>query len=195
MTLAIAHREGDRAILDALRETKPPFSPDAVVKEFCDLLKSYGLRSVQGDRYGGTWPASRFQAHGIHYIVAEKTKSEIYLDTLPLLNSHRIELLEHPRLTAQLLNLERRTRSGGKDLVDHAPNAHDDLINSAAGALLLAAGTPAIDGVPVLVGKHGYWSRAFDGSNRDADYPVYGDEYGDLDDDDDGSSETVKIGF
>src|SRR2546422_10219239 len=27
--LALAHREGERAILDALRETRAPFSPDA----------------------------------------------------------------------------------------------------------------------------------------------------------------------
>jgi hypothetical protein len=36
MTLAIAHRDGDRVILDALRERqpRPRFSPDDVVQEF-----------------------------------------------------------------------------------------------------------------------------------------------------------------
>jgi hypothetical protein len=28
-------------VIDALRERKPPFSPDAVVDEFAELLKSY----------------------------------------------------------------------------------------------------------------------------------------------------------
>jgi outer membrane immunogenic protein len=35
-----------------------------------------------------------------------------------------------------LQGLERRTRSGGRDIIDHAPGAHDDLANSAAGALV-----------------------------------------------------------
>ena len=35
MTLAIAHRDkDDRGILDAVRERRPPFSPDDVVQEF-----------------------------------------------------------------------------------------------------------------------------------------------------------------
>lgn len=37
MTLAIAHREGDRGVIDAIREARPPFSPEAVVAEFATL--------------------------------------------------------------------------------------------------------------------------------------------------------------
>jgi hypothetical protein len=41
MTLAIAHRQKDgSAVSDAVRERRPPFSPEAVVAEFCALLKS-----------------------------------------------------------------------------------------------------------------------------------------------------------
>lgn len=40
MTLAIAHREGEHAVLDAFREVKPPFSPEQVVSDFATLLKS-----------------------------------------------------------------------------------------------------------------------------------------------------------
>ena len=40
--------------------------------------------------------------------------TDIYLTLLPLLNSRRVELLDHPRLTTQLCNLERRiTLEGG----------------------------------------------------------------------------------
>jgi len=42
-------------------------------------------------------------------------KSTIYANLLPLLNSERVELLDHPRLQAQLLGLERRTARGGRD--------------------------------------------------------------------------------
>lgn len=51
MTLAIVHREGEKAVLDAVREARPPFSPEAVVEEFSSLLKSYGIKRVIGDRY------------------------------------------------------------------------------------------------------------------------------------------------
>jgi hypothetical protein len=50
MTLAIAHREGDNAILDLIREVKPPFSREQVVREFSDLLKLYKLNRVTGDQ-------------------------------------------------------------------------------------------------------------------------------------------------
>jgi hypothetical protein len=39
----------------------------------------------------------------------------------------------------QLLGLERRTARGGRDSIDHAPGAHDDIANAAAGALTLAS--------------------------------------------------------
>ena len=59
---------------------------------------------------------------------------------MPLLNSNRIELLDHPRLVAQLCGLERRTTRGGRDSIDHAPGGHDDLANAVAGAAALALG-------------------------------------------------------
>jgi hypothetical protein len=52
-TLAIGHREGHKAVIDAVREIIPPFSPEASVYEFCNLLRSYGIKTVTGDRYGG----------------------------------------------------------------------------------------------------------------------------------------------
>jgi hypothetical protein len=140
MTLAVAHREKEQGVLDVVRERKPPFSPDDVVQEFAGMLKSYGLHRVAGDRYAGEWPRERFLAHGIKYEPSERTKSQIYQETLPLLNSGRVELLDHPRLVGQLIGLERRTARGGKDSIDHAPGGHDDVANAAAGALVLAAG-------------------------------------------------------
>jgi hypothetical protein len=141
MTIAVAHRSRDGiAVLDALREVRPPFSPEAVVAEFASLLDAYRVRRVTGDRYAGEWPREQFRKHHIEYVPSEKNKSEIYLDTLPLLNSGKVELLDHPRLIAQLCGLERRTARSGKDSIDHPPGAHDDCANAALGALLLAAG-------------------------------------------------------
>jgi hypothetical protein len=125
------------AVLDAVREVRPPFSPEAVVTEFAALLKSYRVHEVVGDRYAGEWPRERFRLAGIAYKLSEPTKGEIYRDTLPLLNSGKVELLDIPRLAGQLCGLERRTARGGRDSVDHGTGAHDDVSNSACGALLL----------------------------------------------------------
>jgi len=135
-TLAIGHSEKGTAILDCVRERKPPFSPEAVVSEFAELLKTYRIREVVGDRYAGEWPREQFRKAGIEYRTSEKSKSEIYGELLPVLNSGRAELLDSERLVSQLVRLERRTARGGKDSIDHGPGGHDDLINAAAGVLV-----------------------------------------------------------
>jgi hypothetical protein len=137
-TLGIAHLEEDRAILDALREVPPPFSPDNVVQEFAELLRSYGISEVSGDHYAGQWPRERFQVHGIRYEPAAAAKSALYRALLPAVNSGRVELLDHPRLRSQLQALERRVARSGNDSIDHPPGAHDDVANAAAGVLTLA---------------------------------------------------------
>ncbi len=144
MTLAIGHADRDgRAILDAVRAHRPPFSPEAVVTDFADLLKSYRVGKVAGDRYGGEFCREPFRKAGITYELSDRAKSDIYRDCLPLLNSGKVELLDLPKLTAELCGLERRTARGGKDSIDHSPGAHDDIANAVAGAVLLATGGKA----------------------------------------------------
>lgn len=139
MTMAISHSEGDQVVLDVMRERKPPFSPASVVEEFARLFRSYGVSKIVGDRYAGEWPREAFRDHGITYEPSEKTRSELYVDLLPLLNSGRAALLDSPRLVDQLVGLERRVARGGREIIDHGPNGHDDLANSVAGALDLVA--------------------------------------------------------
>ncbi|WP_245489657.1 MULTISPECIES: hypothetical protein [unclassified Mesorhizobium] len=132
MTLAIAHREDRKVVLDATRERKPPFSPEAVVSDFAVLLKSYGISTVTGDRYAGEWPREQFRKHGITYRVADKPRSDLYRDLLPLLNSRTVDLLDDDKLVNQIVGLERRVARGGKESIDHSPGSHDDLANSVA---------------------------------------------------------------
>jgi hypothetical protein len=143
MTLAIAHTEGTTQILDAIRERKPPFSPETVAEEFAKLIRLYRCTTVYGDRYGGEWPREQFSKHGVNYEPADKSKSEIYVDLLPLINSTAVDLLDSDRLVTQLTSLERRTSRGGRDSIDHAPGAHDDLANAVAGALVTAYKQPS----------------------------------------------------
>jgi hypothetical protein len=139
MTLAIAYCDrSERAYLAAIREVRPPFSPEATVADFVELLRSYGVTRVRGDRYAGEWPRERFRALGVDYQPSDKSRSEIYGELLPLINSQRASLLDDKRLVSQLIGLERRTSRGGKDSIDHAPGGHDDLANATAGAVVYA---------------------------------------------------------
>jgi hypothetical protein len=141
-TVAVAHRRSDGVVvLDAVRERRPPFVPQDTVNEFAEFLKTYKCFSVSGDRYSGEWVADAFRRAGIQYRTSDRTRSEIYLESLPLITGRRVELLDHAKLLAQLASLERRTsRVSGRETVDHPPGktSHDDVCNSAMGALLLA---------------------------------------------------------
>ena len=135
-TLGIAHKDGNDAVLDLLFERKPPFSPPAVVSEIAGLLKTYKCSAVTGDRYSAQWVVASFRECGIEYRQSARDRSAIYLDALPLFAAGQVQLLDNKRLVQELAGLERRTVMGGRDRVDHAQNSHDDLANSACGALV-----------------------------------------------------------
>jgi hypothetical protein len=156
-TLAIGHAEGSVAVLDVIREQRPPFSPAEVVSEFSGLLQLYGIVEVHGDRYAAEFSAERFRDCGINYIASERPKSQLYQELLPLINSKRVELLDNSRLLSQLCGLERRTARGGKDSIDHGAGGHDDVSNAVAGVLVQIAGQP--DAIEM-------WTRAGVGFDR-----------------------------
>ena len=120
-------------------------------------MRKYRVSMVYGDRYGGEWPREQFSKRGVHYEPAEKPKSELYRDLLPLINSGAVDLLDNERLVQQLVMLERRTARGGKDSIDHPPGAHDDVANAVAGALVMTFRDPGVKGF-----------------NRKLEYPVLG---------------------
>jgi hypothetical protein len=138
-TMAISHREGERIFIDAIREIQPPFSPEAVINEFAALCKQYRVSRIVGDKYAGDFPRELFRKRGIEYRCSDKTKSDLYRDMLPLLNSGRVVLPKSDRLVNQLCGLERRVARSGKDSIDHAPSAKDDLANAVAGAAEFAS--------------------------------------------------------
>jgi hypothetical protein len=156
-TLAIAHAEGDTAILDCLFERRAPFSPPSVVKEIAALLRSYRT-GVVGDRYAAGWVTGAFKSEGIIYHHSTLDRSALYLDALPLFTAGRARILDNQRLVSQFAALERRTSATGKDRVDHGsgPGQGDDLCNAAAGALTLAAAkkSDVICAGPIIVSRN-----------------------------------------
>ncbi|QDS91881.1 Terminase-like family protein [Roseimaritima multifibrata] len=144
--LAIAHKEQQNVVIDYARSWSPPFNPSAVVDAMAVDLRRYGCRRVTGDNYAAEFVSSAFTRNGIRYKRAEQPKSGLYTELLPLLCSGCVELLDQAKLLDQLASLERRTRAGGKDIIDHPRGGHDDLAN-------VVAGVAAVTSKPVrLVG-------------------------------------------
>jgi len=151
-SLAIAHKENRKVILDFIREWRPPFSPYKIIGEMAEQLKRYGLKRVTGDRYSAEFVVQAFKNHRITYRNAELNKSQLYLELLPRICSREIELLDNERLIVQLSNLERRCRSGGNDIVDHPTGGHDDLSNVVAGVTTLISKPKIICGGGFRIG-------------------------------------------
>jgi hypothetical protein len=138
-TVAIGHKEGHRAIIDAMREFRAPFDPEDITRAVCKLLGQYRLASVFGDKYAAEWVRTAYGRHGVSYLHSEMNRSELYLAALPMLMAGEAVLLDSDRLVQQFTGLERRTGSSGRDIVDHVRNGRDDLANAVAGCLAMAA--------------------------------------------------------
>ena len=136
-------------MVDALREIKPPFSPEFAVAQLVRLLKGYRVYTVEGDAFGGEFAREPLKKHGISYQLAKKPKSDLYAHhLLPMLNSGRVDLLDHPRAIQQIIGLECHTARAGRDKIDHPPGGHDDLPTPSpvsSRALLAAATTGPVD--------------------------------------------------
>jgi predicted DNA-binding protein len=100
-----------------------------------------------------------FREHGITYEPAAKSKSDLYRDMLPAINSGQLELLDDARLVGQIVGLERRTARGGRDCIDHAPGGHDDLSNAVAGIVAERGTANSFEGY----GVYEYYRRLAEG--------------------------------
>jgi len=132
--LAVGHKSKmQKAVIDVLRRYKSPHSPYQVIGLMAEELKRFGLRVCTGDNYSAEFVKQAFESNGIRYERSEFPKSQLYLEFLPRLGSGLVELLDDETLITQFANLERRCRSGGKDIVDHPQGGHDDLANVVSG--------------------------------------------------------------
>jgi hypothetical protein len=156
--LAIAHKEDRMVILDCLERYKSPHSPYDVVAKMVMTLRRYFLDRAISDAYAAEWTRIAFASHGINLkncstsvwkelsaghslsgtsarVAVAKPKSVLYAELLPRLTSGEVELLDSDILVNQLCSLQRRTRSGGRDQIDHPPGQgfKDDCANVLAG--------------------------------------------------------------
>jgi hypothetical protein len=177
--MAIGHVEKGVAVIDVLRETRPPFSPEQVTEQYAALLKTYRVLEVRGDKYAGEFPRELYRKHGITYIPADLTTSDTYREFLPVVNAGKVQLLDHAKLVTQLLQLERRVARSGRDSIAHPVGAHDDLATAVAGCAIRALEGKAVALVgPAMVEGPPRWDHGRFGADdspqyRSAtDYPV-----------------------
>jgi hypothetical protein len=137
MTLSIGHDEDGIIVQDCIRIFNAPFNPSDAVEEFAKTLKAYGIREAWGDKYSGEWCSSAFKEVGIEYKNIEQTRTELYRELIPKVMTQKIEILDNSQQTIELRQLERRTGRGGREVIDHPPKAHDDLVNALAGLAFL----------------------------------------------------------
>ena len=97
---SLGHGQQRTFTCDVIRATRPPFDPRSVVEECAQLIKQFGLSNVTGDRYGAEWVTSAFSERGIRYTPAEKSKSDLYLEALPLFRRGAMSIPIIPRSSA-----------------------------------------------------------------------------------------------
>jgi hypothetical protein len=131
--LAIGHKEGESVVEDFCKRYKAPYNPYSVISQMVGECRKYGIRRVVGDNYSAEFVAEAFRSNRIGYEKCPLPKSQLYLELLPTICSGKIELLDDLFAVQQLARLERRTRSGGKDSVDHPTGGKDDVANTIAG--------------------------------------------------------------
>ena len=88
------------------------------------LAMRYRVSKIIGDHYGGEFVKEPFRKNGISYTLCKQSKSDLFRDMLPLLNSGHVSLPRHDRLIAQIVGLERRVSRAPADSID-LPGAHD----------------------------------------------------------------------
>lgn len=137
-TMAISHLSPEgQVVVDRAEERLPPLNPQDVVEEFAQILKAYRISQIVSDKYSGNWSSGSWRKNGIIQIDSELSKSQLYIEAQAVFAMGRAVLPDSDRLKKQFLSLERRTRSGGNDLVDAPQGFHEDLSNSVAGAMVL----------------------------------------------------------
>jgi hypothetical protein len=145
--IAIAHKVGDRVVIDAIREVRPPFSAYEVINTvLVPLCKGYGIHAVRGDAYAGELAREPIRRAGISYELAKKHASELYLDPfLGMLNANKIDLPRNDRAINQICSLERSIQRSGHNQISHPSHGHDDISNAIAGAVDFAANFTLFD--------------------------------------------------
>jgi hypothetical protein len=139
--LSIGHRDYARGlqVQDVIREVRPPFVPEVVVKEFAETAKRYGCTAVFSDQFAfglhaGLWNGTNT---GVRLAEARYNTAENYLRLLPSLLAKKVLFLDSKVQRGQFAALERHMMSGNEIIrKPQTTSARDDVATAAAGALV-----------------------------------------------------------
>ena len=132
--LGIGHSENGKVIIDVLVASNDR-DVYGIAASYAELVKSYRVQRIYGDRFAAQWVAQSFQKAGVEYSPSEWTKSELYLESLAALSSGMVELPDDPVTERQFKSLMRKTNPSGKDSIDHPPGGRDDRANTVCGVV------------------------------------------------------------
>lgn len=108
-SISVMHKElrdGQEIYIQDYKASKAFAHTKATTRDYAEVLKSYGVYMVTGDRYAGNWCAEEFLSNGIAYEVAELHKSDIYRDASIVVNQRRLEYLDFADTELQLIAIE-----------------------------------------------------------------------------------------
>jgi hypothetical protein len=112
-----------------------PSNPQIVTGEAALVLKAYGCHTTYSDKYAAEFSKVAFRNHGVTMEQILPSKSSMYLGSLlPAVNAGSVSLPNIPTLTKEMRLLQRKV-GRNRDVVDHPPGQHDDLVNTVSACL------------------------------------------------------------
>jgi hypothetical protein len=142
--MCVTHSEqrvSGKVIVDLIRERRPRFVFEDVVREYAEILRTYHVYTIYGDGHAAGISADSWQRNGITFQKWKQDTSDNYLASLPLLTSKRARLVDNATIRTQFTALERKV-VGGHEEVTHpsSASAHDDVVAAVCMALSVASG-------------------------------------------------------
>jgi hypothetical protein len=136
---ACVHVERARVVVDWVELVRPPFNPLEVTARLCQRFRQYQIRTVHADQWSLDTIMAEAKRHGVHIERRNRSTSDDFLEFAATVNATMVELPDHDELRHQLEALQRSTRGGGRDRVEHRRGEHDDLAAAVARACVVAA--------------------------------------------------------
>ena len=117
-----------------------------VVEEIAALCRAYNITVLYGDKYASSWVTEAMARAGLAYRNPDLDRSGIYLQAAPWFSQGRVRLLDHEPTVKELRALQRKLKSGGREVVDHpqAGGHHDDFANVCCLGIVQAAALAAV---------------------------------------------------
>jgi hypothetical protein len=80
-TAAVAHMDGTTAVLDCLIEVRAPCNPVVATEQIAPVLKTYGLHSTTGDRFGSGFSVATFAVGARPLLALSGSDAAVYVGT------------------------------------------------------------------------------------------------------------------